>query len=62
MQRAGKLKDHEVVNFVTEIYATISPQEVSNKIAIMLSTPEINAEVKIIFSTVENLHIACPKI
>jgi amidophosphoribosyltransferase len=24
-------------------------------------TSEINAEVKIIFQTVENLHIACPK-
>jgi amidophosphoribosyltransferase len=55
------LKDSEVVNFVTEIYAPFQPQEVSNKIAQLLSTPEINAEVKIIFQTVESLHIACPK-
>jgi amidophosphoribosyltransferase len=55
------LKDHEVVNFVTEIYAPFQPQEVSDKIAQLLSTPEINAEVKIIFQTVEDLHIACPK-
>jgi amidophosphoribosyltransferase len=55
------LKDHEVVNFVTEIYAPFQPQEISNKIAQLLSSPEINAEVKIIFQTVENLHIACPK-
>jgi amidophosphoribosyltransferase len=55
------LKDHEVVNFVTEIYAPFQPQEVSNKIAQLLSSPEINAEVKIIFQTVEDLHIACPK-
>jgi amidophosphoribosyltransferase len=55
------LKDYEVVNFVTEIYAPFQPQEVSNKIAQLLSTPEINAEVKIIFQTVEDLHIACPK-
>ena len=55
------LKDHEVVNFVTEIYAPFEQQEISNKIAELLSTPEINAEVKIIFQTVENLHIACPK-
>jgi amidophosphoribosyltransferase len=27
----------------------------------MLSSPEIKAEVKIIFQTVEDLHIACPK-
>ncbi|MBP6759165.1 MAG: amidophosphoribosyltransferase, partial [Flavobacterium sp.] len=46
------LKDDEVVNFVTEIYAPFHPQEVSNKIAQLLSSPEINAEVKIIFQTV----------
>lgn len=56
-----ELKDNEVVNFVTEIYAPFTPQEISNKIAEMLSSPEINAEVKIIFQTVENLHLACPK-
>jgi len=55
------LNDHEVVNFVTEIYAPFKPQEVSDKIAQLLSSPEIHAEVKIIFQTVENLHIACPK-
>jgi amidophosphoribosyltransferase len=55
------LQDKEVVNFVTEIYAPFQPQEISDKIAALLSSPEINAEVKIIFQTVENLHIACPK-
>ncbi|MBP6183080.1 amidophosphoribosyltransferase [Flavobacterium sp.] len=53
--------DSEVINYVTAIYEPFHPQEVSNKIAEMLSSPEINAEVKIIFQTVENLHIACPK-
>jgi amidophosphoribosyltransferase len=55
------LKDNEVINFVTEIYAPFKPQEVSDKIAQLLSSSEINAEVKIIFQTVEDLHIACPK-
>jgi amidophosphoribosyltransferase len=54
-------QDNEVVNYVTAIYAPFQPQEVSDKIAQMLSSPEINAEVKIIFQTVEDLHIACPK-
>ena len=56
-----KFKDKEVVNFVTEIYAPFTPQELSDKIADMLSSPEIKAEVKIIFQTVENLNKACPK-
>jgi amidophosphoribosyltransferase len=55
------LKDIEVINFVTEIYAPFEPQEVSDKIAEMLRSPEVKAKIKIIFQTVENLHIACPK-
>ncbi|TAF66583.1 MAG: amidophosphoribosyltransferase [Flavobacterium sp.] len=54
-------KDVEVVNYVSAIYDPFTPQEISDKIAEMLSSSEINAEVKIIFQTVENLHLACPK-
>jgi amidophosphoribosyltransferase len=53
--------DAEVVNYVTAIYEPFTPQEISDKIAELLSSPQINAEVKIIFQTVEDLHIACPK-
>lgn len=53
--------DTDVVNYVTEIYDQFTNEEISDKIAEMLSSPEINAEVKIIFQTVEDLHIACPK-
>ncbi|NBL64693.1 amidophosphoribosyltransferase [Flavobacterium sp. NST-5] len=54
-------KDADVVNYVTEIYAPFTDQEISDKIAEMLNSEEIKAEVKIIFQTVENLHKACPK-
>ena len=54
-------KDADVVNYVTEIYASFSEFEISNKIAELLHPEDINAEVKIIFQTVENLHTACPK-
>ncbi|MEN9488698.1 MAG: hypothetical protein RL494_963 [Bacteroidota bacterium] len=55
------LKDDAVVNFVTEIYAPFKPQEISDKIAEMLTSDSVKANVKIIFQTVEDLHIACPK-
>lgn len=55
------LPDTEVVNYVTEFYAPFTDQEISDKIAEMLSSEGINAEVKIIFQSVDNLHIACPK-
>jgi amidophosphoribosyltransferase len=53
-------KDHEVLNVVTEIYAPFSLEEISDKIAQMLTSESVKANVKIIFQTVENLHIACP--
>lgn len=52
--------DADITNEVTAIYAPFSDQEISDKIAQMLHTKEIKADVKIIFQTVENLHKACP--
>ena len=54
-------KDSKVQNFVKEIYAPFSPEQISDKISELLSVEGINAEVKIIFQTIENLHRACPK-
>lgn len=55
------LKDSEVVNYVNEMYAPFTNQEISDKIAEMLTSSSVKAEVKIIFQTVEDLHLACPK-
>ncbi|RZJ28676.1 MAG: amidophosphoribosyltransferase, partial [Flavobacterium sp.] len=56
-----RFKDEDVVNYVTAIYEPFTDQEISDKIAELLVTDDIKAEVKIIFQTVENLHQACPK-
>jgi amidophosphoribosyltransferase len=56
-----KFKDDDVVNYVNEIYAPFTDEEISDKIAQLLSSDDINAEVKIIFQSVDNLHKACPK-
>lgn len=55
------LPDADVVNFVKEFYAPFTDEEISDKIAEMLTEDDIKAEVKIIFQSVENLHKACPK-
>lgn len=54
------LPDHEVRNFVKEIYEPFTDEEISDKISEMLHPDTVNAEVKIMFQTVENLHISCP--
>lgn len=55
------LEDIDVQNFVKEIYEPFTDQEISDKIAELLSEPEVKTKVKIIYQTVENLHKACPK-
>ncbi|AMA48142.1 amidophosphoribosyltransferase [Flavobacterium covae] len=54
-------QDSEVVNYVNELYAQFTDEQISDKIAEMLKEPTINAEIKIIFQSVQNLHEACPK-
>lgn len=47
-------------NFVKEIYANFTNEEISAKVAEIVTTPEIKAEVQVIFQTVENLHKCIP--
>jgi amidophosphoribosyltransferase len=56
----AELPDEEVQNFVKDIYAPFTPQEISDKIAELLTPKEVRAEVKIIYQTIEDLHQACP--
>ncbi len=56
----AELPDNEVKNFVKEIYQPFTPEEISDKIAQLLTPPEVKAEVKIIYQTIEDLHEACP--
>ncbi len=53
-------QDDAIVNYVKEIYAPFSRVEISAKIAEMLKTKDIKAEVEVIYQSVENLHKACP--
>jgi amidophosphoribosyltransferase len=50
----------EIRNLVQNIYKPFCPEEISAKISSMLKTKEINAEVEIVFQSIEGLHQACP--
>lgn len=56
----ASLKEDYPKNHVKEIYSLFTPEQISDKIADLLKTENINAEVKIIFQSIENLHHACP--
>ncbi len=50
----------EIKNHVKPLYDQFSDDEISQKIAAMLRTEDIHAEVDVIFQSVQNLHKACP--
>ncbi len=47
-------------NFVKAIYAPFTNQEISDKIAEIVKPENLQAELSIVYQTVENLNIACP--
>lgn len=53
-------KKEDVVNYVKEIYAPFTDEEISEKIAGMITGPEIKAEVKLVYQSIEGLHNAIP--
>ncbi len=50
----------EVVNYVTDIYKPFTDDEVSAKITEMLTPAECNAEVEIVYQSIEGLHKSIP--
>ncbi|MFB5946178.1 amidophosphoribosyltransferase [Albibacterium profundi] len=50
----------EVINHVKEIYEPFTYDEISKEIARIITPHDINAEVDVIYQTLENLHVACP--
>ena len=57
-QRA--LDNKEAVNYVNELYDQFSYEEISDKVAEIVKPEGLEAEVRVIYQTVENLHKACP--
>ena len=49
-----------VVNYVTEIYSPFSDEEISRKIADMLTPEGTNAEIEIIYQSLDGLHKSIP--
>lgn len=54
-------KKEEIVNYVKEIYAPFTDEEISDKIAQMLTPKGTKAEVKIVYQSIDDLHKACAK-
>lgn len=54
------LPKEEIVNYVKDVYAPFTDDEISVKIAEMLTPKGINAEIELVYHTLEGMHKAIP--
>ena len=54
------LPKDEIVNYVQEIYAPFTDEEISAKIAQLLTPAHISAPVELVYQTLDGLHESCP--
>ncbi len=52
--------DGNKVNHVKEVYAPFTQEEIEKKIAELITSPGINAEIQVVYQSVDGLHKACP--
>ncbi len=50
----------EIINQVKKVFEDFTPEQISKKIAEMLKTDDINAEIEIIYQSIGGLHEAVP--
>jgi amidophosphoribosyltransferase len=53
-------RKEDVVNYVKEIYAPFTYEEISTEIAALVTPRDIKAKVEVIYQSLENLHLASP--
>lgn len=54
------LPKEKIQNHVKDIYAPYTAEEISKKISELLTPANMNAEVEIVYQSIEGLHAACP--
>ena len=56
----NKKQVEKIKNVVKEIYDPFDDEQISSQISSMLKEKDIKAGVKVIYQSIDNLHIACP--
>jgi amidophosphoribosyltransferase len=57
---SASLPKEEVVNYVKAIYELFTDQQISDRIAQIITPKGIKCKVEVLYQTLDNLHIACP--
>ena len=50
----------QMQNFVKEIYAPFTDEEISAKMVEMLKAPEVKSDIQIVYQSIDNLHKSIP--
>ncbi len=62
-ERCKLLSDNDELhteNVVKQVYKPFSTEQISNKIAQLITPPDLQFPIQVIFQTIESLHEACP--
>lgn len=51
----------QMVNYLKDLYALFTDEEISNKVAQIITPDDVEAEVGVIYQSIENVHLACPE-
>ncbi len=54
------LPKEQIVNYVVDIYKPFTMEDISKKIAEMLTPAEVDCPVELVYQSIEGLHQACP--
>lgn len=57
LEKEGKLQEENVVR---QLYKQFTTEQITNKIAALITPPELNIPVEVIFQRIEDLHASCP--
>jgi amidophosphoribosyltransferase len=57
LSRMGQLHTENVVR---QVYKPFTPEDISNKIAELITPKDLKIPVQVIYQTIESLHLACP--
>jgi amidophosphoribosyltransferase len=59
-KKQENLPKEKIINYVKLIYKPFSPEQISKKIAQLVKSDDVNADVEVVFQSIENLHKAIP--
>ena len=57
LEKEGKLQEENVVR---QLYKQFTTEQITGKIATLITPPELNIPVEVIFQRIEDLHASCP--